>query len=322
MELQAAAFSTDAVPLSQRLPYWRDLVCDTFVELTCEAASPLDFSGSIKTRDCGQVRYTQVRSCRHQVVRDKRRIAGSNFDHFLLSLQLRGRGTLVQGGRTATLEPGDFAVYDVTKPYHLRFDDAFEQLVIQLPRDEIVSRLFNIEDLTGLRVSGQTGLGRLASSLIVQLASQLDALAPEHLARAQSSAVDLVAHALAKDTDKNSTRRSESQERTLRRILQFIEDNLSEQELTCEAVAAANGLSERYLRKLFQSKGQTVSGWIWAQRLDRAKQAIANPLSRHRSISAIAYDWGFKDAGHFSRAFKARFGMSPRDLRAGIFSPS
>lgn len=315
MEVIASAFSTDAVPLSQRLSYWRDLVCDTFVELSCEAASPIDFLGSIKTRSSENLRFTQVRSSRHHIIRDKGRIAGSNFDHFLLSMQLRGRGTLLQDGRVAQLEPGDFALYDVTRPYQLRFDDDFEQLVIQLPRDEISSRLFTVDDITGLRISGQLGLGRLASNLIIQLASQLDVLDPGHLALAQSSAIDLVAHALSAQKGQNVEPQSEGRELTLRRILRYIDKNLPDPELTCEDVARANGLSERYVRKLFQTKGHTVSSWIWAQRLDHAKQAIANPSSGHRSISTIAYDWGFKDAGHFSRAFKARFGTTPKQLR-------
>jgi AraC-like DNA-binding protein len=43
---------------------------------------------------------------------------------------------------------------------------------------------------------------------------------------------------------------------------------------------------------------------------------LADPAERDRSVSEIAYHWGFNDAAHFSRTFKARFGMSPRDARS------
>ena len=317
MELSAFALSTDSVPQSHRLPYWRDLVCDTFVELACESVSPYNFSGSIKTRDFDGTIYSQVKSTWHHVVRDKRRISRSSFDHFLLSLQLRGRGKLFQDGRVAHLEPGDFALYDVTKPYELQFEEDFEQLVMQLPRNKILSRLFDADGLMAVGVSGKTGLGRLASTLIVQTASQLDCLDSAGLSQAQSSALDLVAHALANDRNLTVERQSESRELTLRRILFYINDNLSDPSLSCERVALENGISERYLRKLFQAKGHGVSEWIWARRLERAREVLTDPLFRYRSITSIAYDWGFKDASHFSRAFKARFGDTPRGIRTG-----
>lgn len=322
MELSASALSTDSVPQSHRLPFWRDLVCDTFVELACESASPHNFSGSIRTRDFNGTKYSQVKSTWHHVVRDKRRISRSNFDHFLLSLQLRGRGKLLQDGRVAHLEPGDFALYDVTRPYELQFEEDFEQLVMQLPRRQVLSRLFDADGLMAVGVSGRTGLGRLASTLIVQTASQLDCLDPASLSQAQSSALDLVAHALANGRNLTVERQSESRELTLRRILFYINTNLSDPGLSCERVAVENGISERYLRKLFQSKGHGVSEWIWARRLECAKEAITDPLSRHRSITSIAYDWGFKDSGHFSRAFKARFGATPRDVRTSAMDPN
>lgn len=315
MDLAGKILTTESVPPSHRLRYWRDLVCDTFVELACESASPQNFSGSIQSREFDGTKYSKVKSSWHRVIRDKRRISNSIFTHFLLSLQLRGRGRLVQDGRVANLEPGDFALYDVTRPYELQFEDHFEQLVLQLPRSQIVSRLFDADGLVAVGVSGQSGLGRLASTLIVQTASQLDCLDAASLNQAQSSALDLVAHALGDGRNVPVERQSESRELTIRRILRYIEDNLSDPGLSCERVAVENGISERYLRKLFQAKGHGVSEWLWLRRLERAREDIVDPLFRHRSITSIAYDWGFKDTGHFSRAFRARFGTTPSRLR-------
>lgn len=315
MEFAAKTLSTDSVPPSHRLPFWRDLVCDTFVELTCESVASPNFRGSIQSVDFEGTKYAKVKSTWHHVIRDRRRIANSNFDHFLLSLQLKGKGRLLQDGRIADLEPGDFALYDVTRPYELHFEEDFEQLVLQLPRSQIQSRIFDPDGLMAIGVSGKSGLGRLASTLLVQTASQLDCLNADGLLQAQSSALDLVAHALADGRSLAVERQSESRELTLRRVLHYIETHLCEPGLTCERVAQENGLSERYLRKLFQAKGHGVAEWIWARRLERARLDIVDPLLSHRSITSVAYDWGFKDAGHFSRAFKSRFGLSPRAVR-------
>jgi AraC-like DNA-binding protein len=62
----------------------------------------------------------------------------------------------------------------------------------------------------------------------------------------------------------------------------------------------------------------SLSDWLWAKRLDAARRDLCDPALAARSISEIAYACGFNDAAHFSRAFRARFGCAPRDLkRAG-----
>jgi len=307
--------STDSVAPTHRLPYWRDLVCDTFVELSCKSAENRGFYGEIESREIADAKYSLVRSTKHHVQRDKSRIAKSNSEDFLLSLQVVGQGTVIQDGRHAMLNPGDFAIYDVTRPYELIFDQEFEQLVMQVSRDQITSRLFDVDNLTAVGVSGKVGAGRLASMLITQTATQIPFLDEASLGQVQASALDLMANALAGQKGQRSERISESQELTIRRIVNYIEESLSEPSLTCEKVARANGISERYLRKLFQSKGHGVSEWIWQRRLEKAKLDLQDPLQSHRSITSICYDWGFKDAAHFSRAFKKRFGQSPRDTR-------
>jgi len=291
-----------------------------FVELGCESATKRGFYGQIESREFGDTKYSHVKSISHNVCRDKSRIAGSNAEHFLVSLQVRGNGRLIQDGREAALGPGDFALYDVTRPYELIFDDEFEQLVMQVPRDEIVTRLFDVDNLTAVGVSGKVGAGRLASMLIAQTANQLPFLDEDSLGSIQASTLDLMANALAGRVGEKSERISESQELTIRRILQFIDDNLSDPLLTCEMAATSNGISERYLRKLFQSKGHGVSEWIWQRRLDNAKRDLQDPLQHHRSITSVAYDWGFKDPAHFSRAFKKRFHCTPRNVRATCIS--
>ena len=55
--------------------------------------------------------------------------------------------------------------------------------------------------------------------------------------------------------------------------------------------------------------------WVWTERLKKIAKELGNPALSHLSVSSIAFDWGFSDAAHFSRAFKAAFGMTPRNFR-------
>ena len=75
--------------------------------------------------------------------------------------------------------------------------------------------------------------------------------------------------------------------------------------LTPARVAQAEGISERYLQKLFEGVGDNFTRYVRERRLQRAWADLSNPTEAHRSISEIAYRYGFGDSAHFSRTFRA-----------------
>jgi AraC-like DNA-binding protein len=54
---------------------------------------------------------------------------------------------------------------------------------------------------------------------------------------------------------------------------------------------------------------------IQVRRFARCRQALGDPAQMHRSVSEIAYGWGFSDMTHFGRRFKSAYGMLPRECR-------
>jgi hypothetical protein len=59
---------------------------------------------------------SQVTATAQHVRRTPSLIAATAEDYFLVSIQTKGVGAIVQDGRTAVLQPGDFALYDSTRP--------------------------------------------------------------------------------------------------------------------------------------------------------------------------------------------------------------
>ncbi len=76
-------------------------------------------------------------------------------------------------------------------------------------------------------------------------------------------------------------------------------------------------LSSRYLRMIFATSGETVSAYILRRRLEESGRQMADPQWRGRSIAEIAFGWGFNSAPHFTRSFRDRYGLSPRQYRSG-----
>jgi len=98
--------------------------------------------------------------------------------------------------------------------------------------------------------------------------------------------------------------------------LDFIERHLSDRDLDVAAIAGALGCSSRTVHKLFEGEALTVAREIWDRRLEKCRLELADPAMAQHSITEIAHYWGFSDSQHFSRAFKNRFGSTPRGYRS------
>jgi AraC-like DNA-binding protein len=300
---------TSCVEPPRRLDYWRDMISSTFVALDCDAPKTQAFSGSLETTALKDVRFSTVVSEAQHVVRSRRRIRQAPDDCFLMSIQRRGVGAVVQEDRVAELAAGDFAIYDASQPYELRFGAPFEQLVLRLPRHYLSRRITCPERLTAIAFRGAQGPASIVSNFILHLCPQLDDLEFESAAAVHQALVDLLIAALAGV----STRGLLTSNRLVmrQRIKSFMDAHLADPSLNCTYVSQAHGISIRYLNKLFEDDEVSPSEWIWARRLEKARVALDCSQTTGQSITQIAYDWGFKDPAHFSRAFKTRYGQTP-----------
>jgi AraC-like DNA-binding protein len=80
-------------------------------------------------------------------------------------------------------------------------------------------------------------------------------------------------------------------------------------------VAQAAGLSPDHLARLFRGEPLPLSRLIWQWRLEACHRDLVDPRLASRSVSDIAFSWGFNEAAHFSRSFKEQYGLTPREWR-------
>lgn len=94
--------------------------------------------------------------------------------------------------------------------------------------------------------------------------------------------------------------------------------NLATPDVALARIAANHGMSTRYVQRLLEMTGTSFTGFVREQRLLSARRLLQDQKSRWRKISDIAASVGFADTSYFNRAFRARFGATPRDVRAGL----
>jgi AraC-like DNA-binding protein len=94
----------------------------------------------------------------------------------------------------------------------------------------------------------------------------------------------------------------------------YIESHLLDA-VTPAELAAAHGVSVRTVNRIFNATEQTVGEVLRVRRLARARKELS---AGDDAVSSIAHRWGFADASHFSRSFKAQYGISPSDYRNAV----
>jgi len=307
--------ATSAVAEAKRLQFWRDAVCDTFVELDCRAVSDAPFFGEITTAQCDDMHFSRVRADGQTVCRTKSRIRHAREEIVLISVQTHGCGVVAQDGRQAVLKPGDFACYDSTRPYTLSFGATFEQIVLHLPRQSMIRRVGATEAVTATRVAATSPLGSLVAPFVRNAASIVSEVGAVAAGRLSDLCLGLVTTALGDLTSRHHPNDTPARAALTFRAKAIIERNLGDARLNSGKVAAMMGISSRYLQDLFHSEHETVSEWIWSRRLEKARRDLFDPLLARESITQIALANGFCDLAHFSRRFKAAYAMSPREYR-------
>jgi AraC-like DNA-binding protein len=126
---------------------------------------------------------------------------------------------------------------------------------------------------------------------------------------------DLAALALGANRDTRESGRGAVAAARLAAALADINRSFTEPGLTLAAVALRQGVSPRYLQRLFEESGMPFTARVNELRLQRAFALLSREHNRGRPISEIAWQSGFSNVSHFNRLFRGRFGDSPSGVR-------
>lgn len=308
-------FSTDEIADRDRFAYWLDMICAMYARLECDRPE-VEVHGQIEFSHLGALQLTTVHSNVQCVRRTPSMIRGDTRDACLVMIQRAGRARVRQDGRESRLMPGDFVMYDTARPYELHFEDrSHEVIMVSLARSELQPHVVNLQDLTATTVPGSCAAGNLLLTMIDTLRRDIDRLHPSSAIGVSEGITAIIAAGLRSLPDANVQRPTQLSAYHRARVKAYVMDRLRDPALTIGNIAAAMRMSPDHLSRLFRGEPVPLSRWIWQQRLDACRRDLCDPRLTHRSISDIAFSWGFNDATHFSRSFREQFDMSPREWR-------
>jgi AraC-like DNA-binding protein len=306
--------STDGIKKSDRCEFWRANTVPVFGPLQVELLENHVLDGSFQFTTVSDLIFSRLESrTPHRVVLSGASALRSR--GFVKAVLLTGgRGILQQNGRTAVLRPGEWSIYDTASPYSITCPDRSEMLLVLIPRERLLARSLDLPNLVARRFSGRRGLGKLIWNLISNTFDEIPRIGRRSNHDVANIVVQMTRMALI---DFSGERPSAQAKEVLRdRIKAYIDDHLSDSDLSIARLAGVTGCTKRYLHMIFQSEDVSISDYILKLRLDRCREDLLNPACAHRSITDIAYSWGFNNSNHFSRCFKRAFGVAPRHTRS------
>ncbi|MGW0584649.1 helix-turn-helix domain-containing protein [Streptomyces sp. NPDC002920] len=213
------------------------------------------------------------------------------------------------------LAPGDICFYDVQHTPALDFPERFRATVFLVPVDLLGLAAPDVQRIACTPVTRSSRLGTLLSPLLSDLARTAAEARPPVGDMLAWNAANLLATLAAEQLGSPGPGQKGGKPPVLERILEYVELHLTDPDLSPEVIARAHHISVRYLHKLFKDEGSTVGRWILRRRLDECRRDLMRYGRGSRTIAAVAARWGFLSATHFSRVFRAAYGMSPREWR-------
>jgi acetamidase/formamidase/AraC-like DNA-binding protein len=226
-------------------------------------------------------------------------------------------GVVLRQGASHRIVPvGHLLLLPRSGDWRVVFQRDMRAIVLSVTSDALHGRITGKLGFNEARVVAPGGLPDVLSRMLEATARTLETLSDVEWSAIAQSLVELLltlVHRLSAPTPDSNN--SATQAAILHRICQTIERTLDDPELSPARVAQAEGISERYLQKLFEGVGDNFTHYVRERRLQRAWADLSNPAEVHQSISEIAYRYGFGDSAHFSRTFRHRFGLPPREFR-------
>lgn len=315
--LTETVFRSEDLPASDRFGAWCERMNRTHAPMRLASECAADFHAYQRLIGLGAVSMWPASFEQLVFLRTPELIRRSDPEVYHLSLLRSGKGGGTWGRQEITYGAGDFHLNDSSRPYEIWTGQGVVSSVgVEIPKALLPLPPSCVDHAVGRHLSANGGPGMLLAQFLTQLSADTGAYRPSDGPRLATVLVDLVAAMLAHAVDSEAGLPPETRTRALTlRVRSFIHEHLHDPELTPSHIAAALNISRRHLHRLFRDETDTVASYIRRHRLAGAHRDLADPTLAHTPIHVIATRWGYPHAPEFTRAFRAAYGMAPREHR-------
>ena len=259
-----------------------------------------------------RVDLARVGGSAHVVRRTRKVIDRSPAGAVAVYLTLRGDAWFECHDGTHALRPGNVLICETDRPFARGFRRGLEELVVKVDRAAIpeVTRLRE-PVIASFRDDGESDRYARALARVAGRATRTEQCLPADA----GTVLDLITvltggRAAAPATAHRAAARS------------YIEEHLTDPSMGAERVAAAIGISERQLSRVFAADGTSIPRHILSRRLHLAYSMLSGGPTRTETVADIATRCGFTSVTYFSHVFRQHFGHRAGDIRRDVALPA
>lgn len=307
------SWTTCGLPPGQQFKNFKEVFERTHFHWDLKSDCVDGYRATINRRSYNDFVFTHIVADRVTGQRTANDIKQCDEAYFCLLYLESGATSLAQGANESTVTAGSIALWDSTRPAFFNAGETLHQMSLLIPHEVATLAMPGIEDMCGMQIPGNVGIGALLISHLRQLHANIDKVDRRDRPAILRATVELASAAFRPELEPLAG--STFRRTLLARVQEYIVANLSDPELGPQTIAAAFRFSPRYLHRLFAEFDMTVSEWIKRRRLARTRVDLESSGLDKFSITQLAMKNGFSDASHFSRSFRGEFGMSPREWR-------
>lgn len=237
---------------------------------------------------------------------------GDVIDFWYLS---EGTALAAQGGHCELAQHGEMLSTDRRRPLKLRFSRPTTVLHVPLSARRMGLSPREADEIAGRHWTKDGGAVTFLLSVLAGFCDSLDELHASSTAQFGYHLTDLFTLAAGQSVQQRRGTHSQVRAATLRRIQGYARQHLDNPSLDLTSLARQHNVSVRYVQKLFQEHGLSVSRWIRRERLSRCLTDLKDPQKTEVPVAVIGRRWGFATPSYFTRVFREEYGLTPRQIR-------
>jgi AraC-like DNA-binding protein len=317
-EFRLMRFFSDEHSSSDRFDIWRETLSHHLVKVAADQLTNAPFRVKAFLRALPSVKIA-LGSVGPSIQHRTRQLAAHENDDVVLVVALKGPYLIQRPSGDVMLGEGDGCLVECTEVGAYVMPDRCSHLCVRLERRLLGPFARRVDEALGRLIPAQTEALGLLIGYARTLPSGPLQMSPAAMRVMADHVCDLMALIVGASGDAQAMAAGRGLAAVrLGAVKAQIRERIGAIDLSAETLAAEQGVTARYLRRLFEAEDQSFSSYVLGQRLARAHDMLASPGFANQSISQIAYEVGFGDLSYFNRSFRQRYQATPSDVRAEI----
>lgn len=302
-------WSTATLPSKDRFDQWSEKLVASHLPWAISNIPEKQFKADLSVRSFSDYKLMNCACDTLKGYRHSLEIGSTDEAYFCILLLRSGQEKITVRGEDLFLKDSDIVLWDSTQKMSFHVPDHIQKTSLLFPAAALTSIFPRAHDYAGSIIPSESSMGGMLARHLDSLQKEMWRLDSSSLISLMKPTMEILATVL---TGNQVYSQSTIRNMTLQHIKQYILNNLHDYTLSPTVISENAGISIRYLHMLFEQENTTVTNWIKKCRLHRCKDEVCAAQNRGKTITEIAFNWGFNDISHFSKVFKKEFGHSPR----------